>query len=334
MDNFDILAEKTQIGNIINIEKVTGGLSHRMYKVTTDKGIYAVKELNPGIMKRKEAYSNFIFSEKVTKIAKENKINAIGAMKLNNNYITKINENYFMIFEWIEGKILKAEQITEKHCEVIGEILAKIHNIDYSLIEGEPRKELILEEFEWNKYIDILENQNKPYIEKLKQNIDMLYRLNKDSIKALEYANNNLVISHRDLDRKNVMWQDNIPFIIDWEASGYTNPTIELIQVGWYWSGGDTKNVDYDKFKKVISLYKKYYNGNIDNQIEILVKADVYGGLNWLNYNLQRALCIGNNYDQEEIELAENEIVQSIEEIKYNESQFDNILKIFNSIEK
>ena len=141
MDNLDILAEKTQIGNIINIEKVTGGLSHRMYKVTTDKGIYAVKELNLGIMKRKEAYSNFIFSEKVTKIAKENKINAIGAMKLNNNYITKINENYFMIFEWIEGKILKAEQITEKHCEVIGEILAKIHNIDYSLIEDEPRKE-------------------------------------------------------------------------------------------------------------------------------------------------------------------------------------------------
>ena len=334
MDNLDILAEKTQIGNIINIEKVTGGLSHRMYKVITDKGIYAVKELNPGIMKRKEAYSNFIFSEKVTKIAKENKINAIGAMKLNNNYITKINENYFMIFEWIEGKILKAEQITEKHCEVIGEILAKIHNIDYSLIEDEPRKELMLEEFEWNKYIDILKNQNKPYIEKLKQNIDMLYRLNKDSIKALEYANNNLVISHRDLDRKNVMWQDNIPFIIDWEASGYTNPTIELIQVGWYWSGGDTKNVDYDKFKKVISLYKKYYKGNIDNQIEILVKADVYGGLNWLNYNLQRALCIGNNYDQEEIELAENEIIQSIEEIKYNESQFKNILKVFKNLEE
>ena len=179
-----------------------------------------------------------------------------------------------------------------------------------------------------------MENQNKPYIEKLKQNIDMLYRLNKDSIKALEYANNNLVISHRDLDRKNVMWQDNIPFIIDWEASGYTNPTIELIQVGWYWSGGDTKNVDYDKFKKVISLYKKYYKGNIDNQIEILVKADVYGRLNWLNYNLQRALCIGNNYDQEEIELAENEIVQSIEEIKYNESQFKNILKVFKNLEE
>lgn len=326
------LVEKAELGNIINIEKVFGGLSHRMYKITTDKGIYAVKELNPGIMKREEAYSNFMFSEKVTQIAKENQINAIGALLVEGNYITKINNYYFMIFNWIDGKILKVEEITEKHCEIIGEILAKIHNIDYSLIEDEKRKDLALEEFEWNKYIDILENQNKPYSEKLKQNIDMLIKLNKEAVKSLEYANNDLVISHRDLDRKNVMWQEDKPFIIDWEASGYTNPTIELIQVAWYWSGGDIGNIDYDRFKNVITSYKKHYKGNIDNKIDILVKADVYGGLNWLNYNLKRALCIQNNYEQDEIELAENEIVQSIEEIKYNESQFENILNVFNSL--
>lgn len=329
-----ILVEKAELGNIIKIEKVSGGLSHKMYKVTTLKGIYAIKELNPGIMKREEAYSNFIFSEKVTGIAKENQINAIGALLVEGNYITKINNYYFMIFNWIDGKILKAEEITEKHCEIIGEILAKIHNIDYSLIEDEKRKDLELEEFEWNKYIDILENQNKPYTEKLKQNIDMLYKLNKEAVKALEYANNDLVISHRDLDRKNVMWQEDKPFIIDWEASGYTNPTIELIQVAWYWSGGDIVNIDYDKFKNVITSYKKHYKGKIDDKIEILIKADVYGGLNWLNYNLKRALCIENNYEQDEIELAKNEIIQSIEEIKYNESQFDNILQVFNSLEK
>ena len=40
-----------------------------------------------------------------------------------------------MAFDWIEGKTLKAEEITEKHCEIVGEILAKIHNIDFSKIE-------------------------------------------------------------------------------------------------------------------------------------------------------------------------------------------------------
>lgn len=72
IDKLKQLLRETQIGNnIVNIEKVTGGLSHKMYKITTDKGIYAIKELNQGVMKRKEAYSNFVFSEKVTEIAKQ-----------------------------------------------------------------------------------------------------------------------------------------------------------------------------------------------------------------------------------------------------------------------
>ena len=58
--------------------------------------------------------------------------------------------------------------------------------------------------------------------------------------------------------------------------------------------------------------------------------ADIYDGLGWLNYNFKRSLCIENNYKQEEIELAESEIVQSIGEIKYNISQMDKMIEILN----
>lgn len=323
------LIQENNLGNEIkSIKKVTGGLSHRMYKVETDKGIYAVKELNSGVMKREKAYSNFVFSEKVTDIAKENGILAIGAIKLNDEIMVKIEESYFMVFEWIEGKILKAEEITDKHCEIIGKTLAQIHNIDFSKIEDDERKSIETNLFDWNKYITPAEEQNKPYIKELKENIELLYELNKNSVEALEYAKNNLVISHTDLDRKNVMWQDDKPFIIDWEASGYINPTIELIQVAWYWSGGDIENIDYNKFEKVIESYKQYYKGNIDKNIDILINADVYGGLAWLDYNLKRSLCIENKYDNEEIQLAENEVIQSLKEIKYNISQFDKMIEI------
>ena len=327
------LVIETKIGTYIKeINKVSGGLSHRMYKVVTDKGIYAIKELNSGVMKKKDAFSNFLFSEKVSEIAIQNKITAVGAMKINNEVITKIDNNYYMIFEWLDGRTLKANEITEKHCEIIGEVLAKIHNIDFNEIEDEKRKNLNLEYYDWNKYIDLAEKNNKVYLNLLKQNAELLYELNEKSIKALRCANENLIISHTDLDRKNVMWQEYKPFIIDWEASGYINPTIELIQVAWYWSGGDVENIDYNKFEILIKSYKKNYKGNIDKNSEELVYADNYGGLGWLNYNLKRSLCIENNYEQDEIELAENEVVQSINEIKYNYSQLDNIIKIFYSI--
>ncbi len=331
--NIEKLVIKTNTGTCIKeINKVSGGLSHRMYKVSTDKGIYAIKELNSGVMKRTEAFSNFIFSEKVAEIVKHNKITAIGAMKVNNDIITKIDDSYYMIFEWLDGRILNADEITEKHCEIIGEILAKIHNIDFTEIEDEKRKNIDLEYFEWNKYCNLAEKHNKVYTNLLKENIDLLYKLNEKSIKALEYANENLIISHTDLDRKNVMWQEYNPFIIDWEASGYINPTIELIQVAWYWSGGDVENIDYNKFRILIKSYKKYYKSNIDKNAEDLVYADIYGGLEWLNYNLKRSLCIENNYEQDEIELAENEVIQSINEVKYNYSQLDNIIKIISNI--
>lgn len=124
------------------------------------------------------------------------------------------------------------------------------------------------------------------------------------------------------------MGQDDKPFIIDWEASGYINPTIELIQVAWYWSGGDIENIDYIKFEKVINSYKQNYKRNIDKNVDILINADVYGGLAWLDYNLKRSLCIENKYDNEEIKLAENEVIQSLKEIKYNISQFDKMIEI------
>lgn len=332
INNIEQLVIKTKIGNYVeNIEKVNGGLSHRMYKVTTDKGIYAVKELNSVIMKRKDAYSNFVFSEKVVDIAKKNDIKAVSSLKVNGDIITKVNDNYYMIFKWLEDKILKAEEITLKHCQIIGNILAKIHNIDFSTIEDEKRKKQDAEEFNWNKYIELSDKQNKPYFKLLEQNVELLYDLNKKSIEALNYAKNNLTISHTDLDRKNVMWKGNIPYIIDWEASGYINPTIELMQVAWYWSGGDVENIDYTKYKKIIEGYKKQYKGKIDKNIDKLIYADNYSGLAWLNYNLERSLCIKNNYERDEVELAEKEVIQSIKEIIYNASQFETILEVIKS---
>lgn len=152
-----------ELGTVIrSITKITGGLSHKMYKVVTDKGTFAIKELNSGVMKRQEAYSNFIFSEKVTNIVKENHINAIGAIKLkNNDIIKKINNKFFMVFDRVDGKTLKAEEITEKHCEIIGEILAKIHNIDFTKIEDNARKKINIEQYEWDKYLKLAKKENK-----------------------------------------------------------------------------------------------------------------------------------------------------------------------------
>ena len=50
------LFNKLDLGDVTQpIETVSGGFMHRMYKVCSNKGTYAVKYLNPEVMSRPDA---------------------------------------------------------------------------------------------------------------------------------------------------------------------------------------------------------------------------------------------------------------------------------------
>ena len=64
--------EKYGLGEITGpVEPVTGGLMHKMYKVQTISGIYALKCLNPDIMKRPGALANFAAAEDLERLLEE-----------------------------------------------------------------------------------------------------------------------------------------------------------------------------------------------------------------------------------------------------------------------
>ena len=105
--NIEKFCEKYNFGKVLNITKLSGGLMHKMFKVETDKGIYCVKVLNQEVMKRDTAYNNFVISESISNLAKDNNIPVSSALLINNNFITKYKDNYYMVFDYIEGKTLK-----------------------------------------------------------------------------------------------------------------------------------------------------------------------------------------------------------------------------------
>lgn len=313
---------------VIEIQKVSGGLSHKMYKVKTDKAVFAVKELNPAIMCRKDAYENFVFSEKVARLAKQNGLNAVCALQFNGNVVLKIENGFFMVFNWVNGKTLKPEQVDLKHCETIGQTLAKIHNIDFlGMLDMKPQS-IGSEIFDLEKYIPLALEQNKPYTQNLQDNISLLKKLNTLAVKAIKNLNTSLTISHTDLDCKNVMWQNYTPFIIDWEASGYINPTLELVQVAWYWAGGDIEKLDLKKFDLVIKSYVKDYKGKFCANYSDLVYANLAPKFAWLEYNLKRSL---NEIEFESLEIAYGEISKTLREINYCVDQFESIETILKS---
>ena len=305
------LINKLNLGKIIvKPTRVMGGLLNKMYKVKTTTGIYAVKHLNPEIMKSRNVKNNYILAEKIANTSKENGINSISAKIINNNVLHEIDGNYFLIFDWFEGKPIIENKITFEHVKKVAILLAKIHNIDFGNIKSKCNLGKEIHEVDWEFYISRIEN--KEIKELLNNKKNKLSNLDKKSTLYSLETHNNMVVSHRDLDLPNILWDDkNNPFIIDWESAGIVNPSEEVIETAWDWSGGQ----EYFDIKKFRLFLETYRNNNGDlKDLNKAIYSNFKNKSGWLEYNLKRA-CRLECVDEEEQKLGEKEVIRVINEI-------------------
>ena len=326
---FDKMVNCLNIGNIIEEPlKVTGGLTHRMFKVVTDECRYIVKLLNPNIMKRPTAMSNFERADRLEEILKDNDISAIYSLKFNDKKMQEIDGQYFYIYEWFDGKSLKDGEITKYHCEEIGKVLAKIHNIDLKKENNYFKEKNI--DFEY--YINLAKKMNSPIYEMIYDKLDILNESMKRGNSASHKLPNVKAICHNDMDSKNVMWLNDEFKIIDLECLGYSNPYLELYELALCWSGYEKCNINFDLFKTFFNSY--FNNTSLDTNIdwESMYYAN-NGRLEWLEFNIKRSLMIDCD-SKEEQEIGFNEVKETIEHVVYYDKIKNEILKNINDLIK
>lgn len=110
-------------------EKVSGGFLHKVYKAKTNRGTYAVKVLNPEIIKRPEAMKKFLYAEKLEEILEKEKIPIVPAIAFDGEKMQENNGVYFYVFPWQEGCITDWNNVLPEQCKKAGEILGKMHAI-------------------------------------------------------------------------------------------------------------------------------------------------------------------------------------------------------------
>jgi len=201
------------LGNVTGISKLSGGFMHKMYKVETDKGVYAVKVLNPEVMSRSDAYGNFVISEKISNLAKDNGIIVSSALLINDNYLTKYDDMYYIVFDFVNGKTLTDEEITIDHCKKIGKILSQIHSLDYKDLELENKRVNYKRLYDWESYITNSNFDNMGYKEEYLNNYKKYNSLLKRANERFNESNIETSICHNDMDPKNVMWDGLTPII-------------------------------------------------------------------------------------------------------------------------
>lgn len=291
---------------------LTGGLMHRIYFVETTKGKFAVKALNPSIMERPEAIKNYINSERIANVMYKY-IPSLPAKIFNGNSLICLEKQYHLVFDWVNGITLKNYESNVEHCKTMGTTLAKIHNIDFSnleLVNDTTGDDALID---WNYYLTRGMESKANWTEELINNINILYTWHEKVINASKIIDLDVVISHGDLEPKNVIWRSNAPIIIDWEAAGYINPQFDLLETAMYWSMTETRNLSKEKFLSFIEGYRKYVN-NFNIDWDIVLDKGFQGKLWWLEYSLKRSLWIDCT-DAQEQQMGSEHVTTTIKEL-------------------
>ena len=299
--------------------RLSGGYMHKMYKLETEQGTYALKLLNPFVMQRKTAMKNFAQAEQLEFLLEQRNIPILPAINLDGRKMQEIDGEYFYLFEYYTGKALKYKEITEYHSTEIGKALARIHGIDRSLKSDNIHEMAI----DWDFYLTQLEKANKELFALLMEHYKIILDSQNNGNHARKYLPGISAICHNDMDCKNVLWNGEDYRIIDLECLSYNNPFMELFEMALCWSGYEECQIDFHLFKSVLRGYVAA-DGELPVDWEILYDCN-NGRLKWLAYNLKRAL--GIDCSEEEQVIGIEQAKETITHITYYAKIKDQILK-------
>lgn len=328
---FDKICIQLDLGTIQEPPKMLkGGFMHKMYSLFTTKGKYAVKLLNPHIMKRPDAAGNFRDAEQLEAILEQRQLPILPALIFHGKKMQELEGQYYYIFQWFDGKALKDSQITSSHCEKIGKVLANIHKTDYK--EAEVQVEEM--QIDWEFYISKMQSVNMELYQLLHQNKQLLHESMEKGNAAIRHLPQVQAICHNDLDSKNVLWNGDNYRIIDLECLSYSNPYLELYELALCWTGYEECAIDFELFRTFIQAYMeemKEYISMLPIDWEVLYDSN-YRRLEWLEYNIKRVLGIDCGEDEKDMGI--QQVRETMAHVIYYYNAKEQILECLASIDE
>ncbi len=305
------LMKRCGLGEVTaEITPVSGGLMHRMFKVRTDSGIYAVKRLNPEIMKRPTARENYAAAEALEARLEEARVPMVAALTLKGRKMQELDGEFFYIFRWQKGRITDANTVTAEQCRKAGELLGRIHAIDSRAAEPDAPE---LSTIDFAGYARMAQEADSPVAELLAKNTKLLTEAQQRLNEAREALPAIVSICDDDMDPKNVMWFRGKPFVIDLECLAYGNPVGAFVDLALQWAG----MVNGAYRRENLEAFYEGYRSAYDNGF--LAYDALYGiaytWVEWLTYNIRRALGLEGS-GEDERQLGEREVRNTVARIK------------------
>lgn len=310
--DFDALCRQLNLGALTEEPmQLHGGLMHKMYRIATEGGVYAVKCLNPHVMARADAAANFAAAEEIERKLERTDLPLLPALTIGGRKMQESDGAYCYIFPYFDGKALTDEAITPEHCAIVGGLLAKLHAVERKSEAAEREKT----DFDWDGFG--LSKEDKILLQQAQN------AANAATLPPL------LTVCHNDMDPKNVLWNGIECRIIDLECLGYGSPYLELLETALCWAGYESGEVDIDRFAAFVGAYAKA-GGDLGADWAAVYAANA-GRLAWLHYNLLRA---SGSEGEENRELGKTEVAKTLTCIRGYEKMKEKIVRILENVKK
>lgn len=290
------------LGTLITTPKaVLGGLIHHMWHIQTDHGSYAIKELSKNILLTYKIREQYEITEKIAKEFLQRGIPAVTSIAQKNGLsLIDVENDTYIVYPWVEAHTITAPHITIEQASIIAHLLAQMHQMRLHM----PRISMPLYTIESSDRIQQLHKKSKelnfPFCRELTDNLDMLLTINARYATIIPLMEQNTVISHGDLDPKNVLWNsNNQPLLIDWESARLLNPTQEIVNGALDWSGITAGTFNWEIFKSMLETYQTAGGILALNGVEASLIAISENWLNWLLFNIQRSISLANGRSPE-----------------------------------
>ncbi len=193
------------------MSRVHGGFANRMYRLDTDRGAFAVKELN--LSDRRWAYH----VEDVFRFERA----AFAAGIPMPEPISAGHDT--LVHRWVEGEKVPEAPVSPAYAFEIGEILARIHTLDVAWTPV-PIEEPALRD--WSELAARAAATGQPWAEELASHVETFLAI-AHFVDTCERPGP-VVLTHKDIQPWNLLAREGRPVVLDWELSGLLDLSSEL----------------------------------------------------------------------------------------------------------
>ena len=320
MTDLHALTARLGLGDMIGEPTpLSGGLMHRVWRVRTTGGDCVVKAVNPEVAARPGALENIENGERVG-AALASVVPAVAALAFDGRHVVEQGGRWYAVYPHIDGQSVYPPDITAAHCAAVGDALGRIHRANVAVPGLKPEVEPT-PAIDWPGLL-ALSPVEAEWCGRLEAALPRLVAWTDAAGEADARDRDAPVLTHRDLDPKNVLWQGPSPFLIDWEAAGYARPRRELLEVALYWADDAEGGLDGALCEALLSAYGRHMP--LRGDWEPVFAAGRANLLAWLAYSVRRASG-QTSQDEAEKRLGAAEVRKTLDALEGYEARIETL---------